>query len=195
MPGGTQYCLPRSRWHPQRQVGLKFLGPAAATIYEVPRVPTIFPGSNTFFLVRIPDTRYQIPVYFPCLFRRSMYLHLQFLEGLLTQEVRTNQSFGTADSHKFFHADSGRNMLRNHGLRCRAQRFASTIPVLHLSPLTNPRPLALSLSFTTRRFNRATPRLSSTIDFHSHSTPFNTDEQRSFDIRRSHLFQTLPDFI
>ena len=126
---------------------MKFLGPAA-TIYEVSGVPTIFPGSNTFFLVRIPDTRYQgsrLSVYFPCFLPRSMYLCSQFLAALLTQEVRTNQSFGTTDPHKFFHADSRRE---------HATKSWITMSVVTLSPqpLSLPLSLSLSLSFS-RRFN------------------------------------------
>lgn len=63
-------------------------------------VPAIFPGSNTFFFARIPDTRYIFHRVLPRSFSRGRK------EGLLTQEVRTNQSFATADPHKFFHADS-----------------------------------------------------------------------------------------
>lgn len=169
--------MPRTRRHPRFQVGLKFLVPAAAsaasaTIYEVPRVPTIFPGSNTFFLARIPDTRYtRIPGYIShAPFRPSMYPVRCSSEGLLTQQPPNEAIFRyVASNHKFFHADSSRNTLRNHGLRCRCD--ASLRPTLFSA-------------FSLR------PSLRSTIDFHSRSTSFNTNEQRSVHVHRSHLFKT-----
>lgn len=131
------------------------------TIYEVSRgVPTILlPGSNTFFFARIPDTRY--------IFHRLSLRSMQFSwrgGGRSTDPrgVRTNQSFATADPHKFFHADSP------------ATEHA-TESWITMSGITFRLLLLLFLFLDLTGFTSATSaRLASTtIDFHPRSTPFN----------------------
>lgn len=126
------------------------------TIYEVSRgrVPTILlPGSNTFFFARIPD----IPSIFSTLHAVSRGEERGGGRSTDPRGVRTNQSFATADPHKFFHADSP------------ATEHA-TESWITMSGITFRLLLDLT-GFTSATSARLASR---TIDFHPRSTPFNT---------------------
>jgi len=87
---GTRYCPGvegiRSRFEVSR---------TDATIYEVPRVPTIFPGSNAFFSVRIPDPPVYLLFLSFSLFHASSLSHSHIqarVPGRAADTVRANLS-------------------------------------------------------------------------------------------------------